>query len=111
MNSMHPHGLANRKHLRKLTIWGGGGGFKRPPPHDLKNHCINLHYVIHVHLMLRMFSVKLFLKIREFDHFTAISKYKLVKIVVTIIFLLFCVKWTSNIRKNAEFECEANCCV
>ena len=91
MNSMHPHGLANRKHLRKLTICGGGGALRVPHP-TISKTIVSIFTIIHVHLMLRMFSVKLFLKIREFDHFTAISKYKLVKIVVTIIFLLFCVK-------------------
>ena len=27
---------------------GGRGGFKSPPPYDLKNYCVNLHHIIHV---------------------------------------------------------------
>ena len=33
-------------------------------------------------------------------HFTAILKYKVTKIVVKVIFLLFCLKWTSNTKKK-----------
>ena len=64
-----------------------------PPPYDLENYCVNLHH-IHVHFTrcFRHVPIGFFSKIRDFDHFTAISKYKVAKIVLKIIFLLFCLK-------------------
>ena len=77
------------------TVNDPGGALKSPPPpYDLENCCVNLHHIIHVYFT-RCFGhvpIGIFLKIRDFDHFTAISKKKISKIVVKIIFLLFCLK-------------------
>ena len=47
-----------------------------PPPYDLGNYCVDLHHIIHVNFT-RCFwhdPIGIFFKIRDFDHFTAISK-------------------------------------
>ena len=69
--------LSDPGYFRQLTIQGGGGGWGAlkapPPPYDLKNYCVNLHHIIHVHFTrcLRHVPIKIFQKIRDFDHFTA----------------------------------------
>ena len=40
--------LSDPGYFRQLTIRGGGGALKAPPPYDLENYCVNLHYIIHV---------------------------------------------------------------
>ena len=67
--------LSDPGYFRQLTI-GGGGALKSPPPppYDLENYCVNLHHIIHILPgVLGMFQLE-FSKIRDFDHFTAISK-------------------------------------
>ena len=41
--------LSDPGYFRQLTIRGGGGALKAPPPHDLENYFVNLHHIIHVH--------------------------------------------------------------
>ena len=55
---------------------GGGGSLKAPPPYDLENYCVNLHHIIHVNFTrcFRHDPIENFSKIRDFDHYTAISK-------------------------------------
>ena len=40
--------LSDPGYFRQLTKRGGGDK-TAPPPYDLENDCVNLHYIIHVH--------------------------------------------------------------
>ena len=50
------------------------------------------------HVPNRIFQKKI-----DFDNFTAISKYKVAKIVLKNVILLFCRKSTLNTPQDAEF--------
>ena len=52
---------------------GGGGGFKSPPPYDLKNQSSPYHTCT-FYQVFQASSNWNFSKICDFDHFTAISK-------------------------------------
>ena len=45
---MHVLTLSDPGYFRQLTIRGGGALKAHPPPYDLENYCVNLHYIIHV---------------------------------------------------------------
>ena len=73
----------------------GGGGFKSPPPPlgSRKLLCqSSLYHTCAFYQVFQACSNWNFSKICDFDHFTAVSKYKVAIIVVKITFLLFCLK-------------------
>ena len=65
--------LSDPGYFRQLTIRGGA---LTPPPYNLENYCVNHHHIIHVNFTkcFRHDPIGIFSKIRDFDHFTAISK-------------------------------------
>ena len=68
--------LSHPGYFRQLTIRGWGALKAPPPPYDLENYCVNLHHIIYVHFTrcFRHVPIRIFSKIRDIDHFTAISK-------------------------------------
>ena len=55
---------------------GGGGGFKSTPPPTISKTIVSIFTISYMYIIpgvLGMFQLE-FLKIRDFDHFTAISK-------------------------------------
>ena len=74
---------------------GGGGALKAPPPHyDLENYCVNLHHIINVHFTrcFRHLPIGIFQKFAILTTLQGFQNKKVAKIVVKIIFLLFCLK-------------------
>ena len=74
------------------------GSFKSPPPpatlKNLENFCINftILYMCILLGVLGMFQL-IFFKIRDYDYFTSISKYKVARIVVKMIFFAILFKF------------------
>ena len=67
--------LSDPGYFGQLTIRGWGGGALKPTRQlDLENYLVNLHHIIHVYFTgcFRHVPIGIFLKICDFDHFTAI---------------------------------------